>query len=183
MHDWAMLLRSRLLARLRGEQDVCRLVRSGLQLGRSVFIARGCYLDPGFAWLISIGDDTTIGPSVTILTHDAAPKLRTGYSLIGAVRIGDRVFIGANSTILPGVTVGDDAIVGAGSVVRRDVRPGTIVLGSPAEEVGTTDQHTRRHREEMQRRPRYAVANSAYTDALDWRRMLEELGTGPGYVE
>jgi maltose O-acetyltransferase len=147
-----------------------------------VFIARGCYLDPGFGWLISIGDDTTLGPNVTILAHDAAPKLRTGYSVIGAVHVGNRVFIGANATILPGVTIGDDVIVGAGSVVPRDVPPGTVVAGSPAAVVGSTEDHARRHREELQQRPRFEVANSAQTDELDWQRMREQLGSGPGYV-
>jgi maltose O-acetyltransferase len=144
--------------------------------------SRGCYVDPGFGWLVSIGDDSTLGPDVTILTHDSAPKLRTGYTLIDSVRIGDRVFIGANVTILPGVTVGDDAIVGAGSVVSRDVAPGTIVVGGPAHEVGTTDGHTRRHRDELQRRPRFAEANSTQTNELEWDRMREQLRRGPGYV-
>ena len=122
---WIAFLRRRAVAKLRGEQDV------------ATHIARGFYFDPGFPWLISIGDETTLGPRVTILTHDAAPKLRTGYSRIAPVRIGARVFIGANATILPGVTVGDDAIIGAGSVVRRDVAPGTVVAGNPAEDHGS----------------------------------------------
>jgi maltose O-acetyltransferase len=168
---------------MRGEQDVTQLARGGVMLGARVFIARRCYFDPGFGWLIAIGDDTTIGPNVMILAHDAAPKLRTGYSRVAAVSIGRRVFIGANSTILPGVTVGDDAIIGAGSVVRHDVRPGTVVVGSPAQETGMTDDHTRHHLAEVQRRPRYAVANSARTTPGDWCRMRDELGSGPGYVE
>jgi maltose O-acetyltransferase len=180
LHGWAWHLRRRLGARLRGEQDPARLVRHGLRLGRDVLIVRGCYLDPEFAWLISIGDETTLGPNVTILAHDAVPKLRTGYSLVAPVDIGARVFIGANTTILPGVTIGDDAIVGAGSVIRRDVRAGAIVLGNPAEEVGTTDDHTRRHRDQMQHRPRFPEVDGA-GDA-DRRRILDELGEGPGYV-
>ncbi|MNP71792.1 Virginiamycin A acetyltransferase [compost metagenome] len=47
------------------------------------------------------------------------------------MQIGDEVMIGANSTILPGVTIGDGAVVAAGSVVHKDVAPGTFVGGNP----------------------------------------------------
>jgi maltose O-acetyltransferase len=177
---WAVLVRRRLRARLQGRQHADELIARGLRVGRDVFIADGAYLDPGFPWLISIGDETTIGPGVTILTHDAAPKLRTGYSVIARVRIGARVFVGANAIILPGVTIGDDAVIGAGTVVRRDVTPGTIVLGNPAEEVGTIAAHTERHRTEMESHPRYpSVVDPGEAER---RRILEELGDGPGYV-
>jgi maltose O-acetyltransferase len=177
---WTSLLRRRVRSRLHGTQDVDRLIAQGLSVGRDVFIADGAYLDPGFPWLISIGDETTIGPGVTILAHDAAPKLRTGYSMIARVHVGARVFVGANAIILPGVTIADDAVVGAGTVVRRDVARGTIVIGNPAQEVGTTAAHTERHRAQMKRRPRYPVVGDP--DAAQRRRMLEELGEGPSYV-
>jgi maltose O-acetyltransferase len=164
-----------------GEQDVATLIALGLQVGRGVYIARGCYFDPGYAWLISIGDETTLGPGVTILTHDAAPKLRTGYSRIAPVRIGARVFIGANTTILPGVTVGDDAIVGAGSVVRQDVPAGTVVAGNPAEDQGSTDRHTERHLAMLATRPRYG--DPARLAPARRAEILAELEEGPGYVD
>jgi len=47
------------------------------------------------------------------------------------VRIGNGVMIGANTTILPGVTIGDGAVVAAGSVVHKDVSPGAFVGGNP----------------------------------------------------
>ena len=178
---WIASLRRRAAARLRGEQDVATLIAHGLQVGRSVYIARGCYFDPGYAWLISIGDETTLGPRVTILTHDAAPKLRTGYSRIAPVRIGARVFIGANATILPGVTVGDDAIVGAGSVVRRDVPAGTVVFGNPAEDQGSTERHTERHLATLATRPRYG--DPALLAPARRAEILAEMEEGPGYVD
>jgi maltose O-acetyltransferase len=184
LSGWARHVRRKAAARLRGELDLDRLVDEGLQLGRDVLIARGCYIDPGFSWLVSIGDEATIGPNVTILTHDATPKLRTGYSLIAPVRIGARVFVGANVTILPGVAVGDDAIVGAGSVVRRDVPPGRVVIGNPAVEVGATDDHARHHAERLAVRPRFPDIRGAgrVPGRDERRRMLDELGGGAGYV-
>jgi maltose O-acetyltransferase len=179
----AAALRRRLTARLRGEQDLDGLIARGLiTVGREVFVARGFYFDPGFAWLISIGDQSTIGPNVTILTHDATPKLRTGWSAIAPVRIGARVFVGANTTILPGVEIGDDAIVGAGSVLRRDVAAGTVVTGNPAEVVGTTEEHTRRHFERLAECPRFQGAG--FPPRVRERcRMLDQLGRGRGYVD
>lgn len=177
----AEALRRRLSARLHGQQHVDQLIAQGMTVGREVFIADDAYLDPGFAWLISIGDQTTIGPGVTILAHDATPKLRTGYSAVARVAIGARVFVGANSLILPGVAIGDDAIVGAGTVVRRDVVAGTVVTGNPAQEVGTTEEHTARHEAEIRQRPTYVLR--AAPDKFERRRIREELGAGRGYVD
>lgn len=182
----AHALRRRVTRRLRGEQDLSDLIAEGLTVGAEVFIAGGFYFDPGYAGLISIGAQSTLGPNVTILTHDATPKLRTGYSVIAPVKIGERVFVGANVTILPGTTIGDDAIVAAGSVVRRDVAPGTIVLGNPAEEVGLTEAHTERHLTGLRDRPRYRNLGARGLGGLsapDRRRMLDELEDGPGYVD
>jgi maltose O-acetyltransferase len=186
LSGWARLVRKRLAARVRGEQDYTTLVARGLQVGRDVYIARGCYLDPGFLWLISIGDETTLGPNVTLLAHDGAPKLRTGFSAVGRVDVGARVFIGANATVLPGTTIGDDAIVGAGSVVRTDVPAGAVVLGNPAQVIGSTDEHTRRHLERLRVAPRYPAVEPhprAGSAGVDRRAAYEELARGPGYVE
>ena len=122
LKGWTGLVRRPLRARLHGRSDVDELIPQGMSVGREVFIADGAYLDPAFAWVISIGDKTTIRPGVTILTHHAGPKLRTGYSAVARVQIGARVFVGANAVILPGVAIGYDAIVGART--RRPARLG-----------------------------------------------------------
>jgi maltose O-acetyltransferase len=183
---WALHLRRRATAWLRGDQDLSSLIAHGMRVGREVYVAGGFYFDPGFPWLISIGDETTIGPQVTILTHDATPKLRTGWSAIAPVHIGSRVFVGANTTILPGTRIEDDAIVGAGSVVRRNVAAGTVVAGNPAHEVGSTQAHTDRHLAALARRPRFAGIGPAHPGriaAAERQLILDELGGGTGYVE
>ncbi len=76
---------------------------------------------------IEVGDNTIIGYNSTILTHEYLIK---EYRL-GRVRIGSHVMIGANTTILPGVTIGDHAVIGAGSVVHKDVAPYSFVAGNP----------------------------------------------------
>ncbi|WP_415639292.1 serine O-acetyltransferase [Paracoccus nototheniae] len=79
-----------------------------------------------------IGDDVTIRQNTTF-----------GIARLDALQdrpvIGDRVEIGAGAVILGAVSIGDDAIVGANSVVRRDVAPGTIVGGVPAQVIGRTE--------------------------------------------
>ena len=82
--------------------------------------------------LIRIGPQSIIGYNATILTHEILPR---AYRL-GPVEIGAWVLIGANATILPGVSIGTGAIVGAGAVVTRDVPAGAVVAGVPARVIG-----------------------------------------------
>lgn len=84
---------------------------------------------------VSIGDNVFIGPNVSIYTacHPVEAELRnTGVEWAESVTIGNNVWIGGSSTILPGVKIGDNAVVGAGSVVTKDVEANTVVGGNPA---------------------------------------------------
>jgi maltose O-acetyltransferase len=136
----------KVLARIRRDQDPAKLVAGGLNLGRGVVFGRATYIDTSGLDLISIGDETVISADVMILSHDNATKLHLDYSVQAPVTIGKRVYLGAHSIVLPGVEIGDGAIVGAGSVVRRDVPPGTIVAGNPAEVVVDVESYVARHR-------------------------------------
>lgn len=83
---------------------------------------------------IYIGDSVMIAPNVTIATgtHPIAPELREMiYQYNMPVRIGNRVWIGAGSIILPGVTIGDNTVIGAGSVVTKDIPSGVVAVGNP----------------------------------------------------
>jgi maltose O-acetyltransferase len=108
------------------------LRRLGVSVGVRCHIMPGVIADSAHAWLIEIGDDVTIAPRVYLLAHDASTKRLLHYTRIGKIRIGSRVFIGAGSILLPGITVGDDVIVGAGSVVSRDIPAGSVAAGNPA---------------------------------------------------
>ena len=66
----------------------------------------GYELDPSHCWLIEIGDNVTFGPHVQVLAHDASMHNVLGYTKIGRVRIGNNVFIGAGSIVLPNVQIG-----------------------------------------------------------------------------
>lgn len=91
-----------------------------------------------------MGDSTIIGYNTTILAHE---YLIEEYRL-GEVRIGNRVMIGANSTILPGVTIGDGAVVSAGTLVHRDVPAGAFVGGNPMRIIYTKEEMQLRQKNE-----------------------------------
>lgn len=83
---------------------------------------------------IRIGNNCLIGPNVGIYTtgHDIQAKDRYKSGYARPITIGDDVWIGGHSCILPGVSIGDGAVIAAGSVVTKDVRPYTVVGGNPA---------------------------------------------------
>lgn len=102
--------------------------------GEELYVNFGCIiLDVCPA--VTVGNQVYFGPRVQIYTatHPLDAGERTSGAELGRpVRIGNRVWLGGGSIILPGVTIGDDAVVGAGSVVTHDVAPGVVVAGNPA---------------------------------------------------
>lgn len=102
-----------------------------LKIGKNVFINFDCtFLDLGG---ITIEDDVLIGPKVNLLSegHPISPTKRHGLAP-GHIHIKKNAWIGANATILAGVTIGENSIVAAGAVVSKDVLDNTIVGGIPA---------------------------------------------------
>lgn len=108
-----------------------------IDYGRPVSIGERCFIQQCCTFFgrggISIGNDVFIGPKCNLITinHDVSPDNRSA-TYGRPVVIEDKVWIGINSTILPGVRIGYGAIVGAQSVVTRDVPPMTVVAGNPA---------------------------------------------------
>lgn len=125
------------------------LVKRGLKVGKDFNRQQGCYIDPTHCYLIEIGDDVTMSIRVTLMAHDAGTKKATGYTRLGRIKIGDHVFLGANATVLPGVTIGDGAVIGAGSVVTHDVPAGAVAAGVPARVIGTVQELKARTEAEM----------------------------------
>lgn len=102
-----------------------------IKVGKNVFINACCkFQDQGG---IDIGDNCLIGHNVTIATlnHDLNPEKRANLHP-KSVKIGNKVWIGSDCTILPGVTIGDGSIIGAGSIVTKSVPPLSIAVGNPA---------------------------------------------------
>jgi len=135
----------RVRARLARVPNRQALVRNGLTIGKNTFLGQDVLIDPQFAWLISVGDNTTIAPRTVVLAHDASTKQHLGYTRIAPVAIGSDVYVGVSAIILPGVSIGDRAVIGAGSVVTHDVEPGQVVAGNPARAICTTNQFVERN--------------------------------------
>jgi maltose O-acetyltransferase len=134
---------------LRGEPQLDKLRKRGLIVGQNFKMMGGCIIDPSHCWHIEIGDDVTFAPRVHIIAHDASTKIHLGFTRIANVKIGDRVFIGAGSIILPGVTIGDGSIIGAGSIVTRDVPNGQLAAGSPAKVICSVSDYIAKQKLKM----------------------------------
>ena len=83
---------------------------------------------------ITIGDNVMIAPNVILCsaTHPISPNLREkGMEYNMPVKIGNRVWIGANVVVMPGVTIGDNSVIGAGSVVTKDIPTNVVAFGNP----------------------------------------------------
>ena len=141
--------------RLRGEYTTEKLVSMGMKVGKNFGRLNGVILDPSHCWLITIGDNVTMAPRVHILCHDASTKGFLGYTKIGRVNIGDNVFIGAESVVLPGVNIGSNVIIGANSTLTHDVPDNTVVAGSPARVICSLDEFLEKERGRMATAPCY----------------------------
>ncbi len=99
----------------------------GVRVGVGVAVSGNVTFDIFFPELIEVGENAIIGYGATILSHEFLRReLR-----VGRVMIGRDVLIGANATVLPGVTIGDGAVISAMTLVHRDVGPGEFGAGVP----------------------------------------------------
>ena len=103
-----------------------------IEVGKNVFINYNCtIIDVG---KVVIGDNCQIAPNVSIYTagHPVHPAARnTAYEYGIDISIGNNVWIGGNTVIMPGVRIGDNVVIGAGSIVTRDVPSWTVAAGNP----------------------------------------------------
>lgn len=111
------------------ECNICAhtFVENDVKIGNRVTVKSGVFLWDG----IVIEDDVFIGPCVAF-TNDKHPRSKQYPEKFLRTTIKKGASLGANATILPGITVGEGAMVGAGAVVTRDVAPFTVVVGNPA---------------------------------------------------
>lgn len=145
----------RLIYRIRGQYTVNQLRKLGLKVGKNFNPQLGFELDPSHCWLIEIGDNVTFGPHVQVLAHDASTCNLIGYAKIGKVKIGNNVFVGAGSIILPNVTIGDNCVIGAGSVVSKSIPPNSVAVGNPAKILDSIDSFKLKHEKNMKDMPVY----------------------------
>lgn len=117
-----------------------------LAVGRYVSIGEGTYMNAGTTliddWKITIGERVLFGPNVTVSTtgHPVHPDHRGDGMYSFPVVIGDNVWVGANSVILPGVTIGENSVIGAGSVVTKDIPANVVAAGVPCRVLREIDE-------------------------------------------
>ena len=123
-------------ARIGADCNICDhvFVENDVRVGDRVTVKSGVQLWDG----VTLEDDVFVGPNVTF-TNDPFPRSRVMPEQFARTLIRRGASLGANCTILPGITVGMHAMVGAGSVVTRDVPPYSIVKGNPARISGYVD--------------------------------------------
>ncbi|KQS09182.1 hypothetical protein ASG04_09920 [Curtobacterium sp. Leaf183] len=115
--------------------------RLGLRVGRGCRVY-SCRVASEYS-MVSIGDHTTVSVDVLFITHDGTGWLvdddRGRRYRYAPITVGNRCFIGARATLMPGVHVGDGSIVAAGAVVTKSVPAGSVVGGVPARVIGRAD--------------------------------------------
>ena len=171
--------------RLRADYITEDLIDMGLKVGKNFKRMHGSIIDPSHVWLIQIGDNVTLAPRVHILAHDASLCHHLGYARIGNVTIGNNVFIGAESVILPNVTIGDNSIIGANSTVSRNIPANVVAAGTPAKIICTTEEFINKNRKLMKERPCYGEEYTLRENiSIDKRQqMFEDLKSGFGFVK
>ena len=174
----------RIYFRLRSNQTTEDLMKAGLIVGKNFKRMHDTIIDPSHVWHIKIGDNVTLAPRVHILAHDASLCHHLGYARIGNVTIGNNVFVGADTVILPNVKIGDNSIIGANSTVSRDIPANCVAAGSPARIICSIDEYIEKNRKLREHRPCYGEEYSLRQNpSLEKRRqMRKELEDGFGFI-
>ena len=128
-----------------------------MDYGKNIFIGNNCEINMNCVFLdcntITLGDNCGIAPGVQILTAfhptnaiDRVSVSESGFAFwrtqSAPVTIGDDVWLGAGSIIMPGVTIGNNVVIGAGSVVTKPISDNSIAYGNPCREMR---KNTSRH--------------------------------------
>lgn len=136
-------LRKRIIKLFMSPEKYAKFI--GVNIGTNNFIPdKDCWSSEPY--LITIGNNCAITNGVRIFTHGGARVARMkfpDFDVFGKVTIGDWVYIGTNSLIMPGVTIGDGSLIAAGSVVTKSVPSGVVIGGNPARILSTVDDYIR----------------------------------------
>jgi len=115
-----------------------------INIGENTYISPKAYIDHHKPNSVTIGNNCYITRDCIILDHtqdkQGGPLKLWGEIEYGKVKIGNNVFIGVKSVIMPGVTIGDNVIIGAMSLVTKDIPSNTIAFGQPAKVIKSIDE-------------------------------------------
>ena len=137
------------------EEGGCIISPFYCDYGYNIHIGKGFFSNTNLVILdgaeVKIGDNVYIAPGVGIYTagHPLdVGRRKAGLEYAYPIKIGNDVWIGAQSVILPGVTIGDNAVIAAGTVVNRDVPSGMLVAGNPVRIIREINQEEEGNRED-----------------------------------
>lgn len=140
----------KILEYLRGEpQHLEKLIKRGLKVGKNFHRMGGVIIDASHCYHITIGDNVTLAPRVHVLAHDTSTYVFFGKTRAANVSIGNNVFVGASTIILPGVHIGNRVIIGAGSIVTKDIPDNSVAAGNPAKVICPIDEYLERENAKM----------------------------------
>lgn len=141
------LLLQRAIDRYRGFKDPVSFARSlGVNIkGQVRFYSMSRSMFGTEPWAITIGDNVYVTAGAQFVTHDGGTLiLRSREPTLewtSPIVIGDNVYIGLETMILPGVTIGDNVIIGARSLVTKDIPSNSVAAGHPARVIKSLDQY------------------------------------------
>lgn len=178
--NWAKPIVKRLLG-MENLNTLEALKKKGLKVGTNFNIQQGCIIDSSHSYHIEIGNDVTLAPNVHILAHDASTRNFLEYTKIKNVKIGNRVFIGASSIVMPGVTIGNDVIIGAGSIVTKDIPDNCLYAGNPAKFMMHTDVYIAREKSKMTAENTFEEEFSEANDvSMENKELLKQMAAKHG---
>ncbi len=148
----------KILGRLRAEATTEELIKRGMKVGKNFVRQEKVVIDQSHCWLIEIGDDVKIAPRSYLLSHDGTTLQELGYCKLGIIKIGNNVFIGAGSTIMPNVIIGDNVIIGAGSLVINDIPSNSVAVGTPAKVVSSYEDYIKKNKKIMENSKLYDLS-------------------------
>lgn len=125
-------IRARLRKQFLEEYWLEDYIRLGMKIGKNCSLQPGLIVDVSHCWLIEIKDNVILAPHVYLLAHDTSTQRFVGYTKIGRIVIHNNVFVGARTTIMPGVTIGENSIIGANSLVTSSIPENVVAAGNPA---------------------------------------------------
>lgn len=163
------------------EYDIKLMRKQGAKIGRHVWIGEGSFINPGFRFLIEIGNDVTLS-DVTLLCHDGSTQHVVKKSRVGKCIIGNNVFIGYHSIVLPNVRIGNNVIIGAGSVVINDIPDNSIAAGNPCKIIGQYSDFGKKHKNYLDTHPVYPTYHR-YKSKEEILKMQNDLSITWGYDE
>lgn len=124
------------------------LIKKGAKIGDDTRVLSNVDAFGSEPYLIEIGEKCLISTNVHFITHDGGISVLNNLNVfkekmdkLGRIKIGNNVFIGANSIIMPGVTIGNNVIIGAGSIVTKNIESNQVACGIPAKTIKTLEEY------------------------------------------